>query len=113
MVWVDMALVNLEVRNPNKYAWEYQETLSSASEGVAVLVPAGVDNITLSLIVTAGSGKVQYTVSPIANVKNNTANWVNWDAGTVSATATDAIYPITALKQVNVSGTTRLEVRAQ
>ena len=38
---------------------------------------------------------------------------VDWALGTVNTTTQDSCTPVTALRQVNVSGESKLEVRAQ
>lgn len=94
-------------------AWEYKETLSVAGNGVSVLLPPDLDDVTVTLEVSAGSGKVQATTSTVADVKSDVAVWVDWTAGTVTQTTQDYCKPPTALRMVNVSGVTTLHLRAQ
>lgn len=95
--------------------WEGSQTLTSGTIGSSLLVPdeSGIiENITISLVISSGSGKVQTTASSRAAVKAGTANWVDWDRGVVSATTTDVFFDVTAIRAVRSAGTIILEVRA-
>jgi len=95
-------------------AWEYSEELSAPANGDTVIIPEDVQNISVTLVVTAGSGKIQATTDLLATVESGTGvTWVDWDHGVVTATTQDVAKPVTALRQVNVSGTTKLVMRAQ
>lgn len=88
--------------------------LSSPGNGVSVLVPTQVQSISVALILGgSSSGKVQSTLSPIEDVINDTAIWLDWSAGIVSFTTADVAKPVTAIRQVNISGTTQILMRAQ
>lgn len=97
----------------NEIAWHYEEELTSPGAGHAILFPTGIENIAVTLTPSGGSGKVQATTSSIERIKEGLAIWVDWDAGTVTASTQDYCSPVTAIRQVNVSGDTLLEVRAQ
>lgn len=59
----------------------------------------------------AGSGKIQFSVSPPAVVNAETAIWMDWSRGVVSSAAADiAEGPITAIRGVSVSGVLEVEV---
>lgn len=89
------------------YIREFSQTLSIVGNGNSILVPKGMQTVLISLKVTAGEGKVQFTMSSIAEVNAETAVWEDWDAGSVTAALTsDILYPITAIRSVNTSGTT-------
>jgi hypothetical protein len=98
-----------------KKGFEYKGViLSSAGNGGSVLIPTQVQNIAVALVVGGSStGKVQTTVSPLADVESDNAVWLDWDAGVVSTNTADVAKPVTAIRQVNVSGTTQLLMRAQ
>lgn len=95
------------------FAWEYKDELSAPANGDSVLIPTTVKSVAVTLEVSGGTGKVQATTSPISDVQNDTAVWIDWNAGEVAATTQDGIIPATAIRQVNTAGTTRLLVRAQ
>lgn len=61
--------------------------------------------------VVAGSGKVQATISPPADVNGGTADWVDWPAGTVNAVTQDTLEGVSAVRAYVASGTLRLIVR--
>lgn len=98
-----------------KKGFEYKSVvLSSAGNGVSVLIPTQVQNISVALVLGGSStGKVQTTISPLEDVINDIAIWIDWDAGVVSETTADVAKPVTAIRQVNASGTTQLLMRAQ
>jgi len=95
--------------------YEYTETKSAGTNTDPVLVPAGAGLITgwiVALVISSGSGRVEYSTSSRASVEAGTANWKAWDAGNVSATADDILEPVTAVRGVRLTGTIILEVIA-
>ena len=97
-------------------ALECQDKLVAAVNGNTILLPAGFSgaSVTLSFPV-AGSAKVQLTSSPQALVEEESASvaWVDWPHGVVSSIKQDVIMgKATAVRQVNVSGESVLDVRA-
>ena len=101
-------------RNKGSAIYESAETLSAPADGDTILLPdesGRMDSVMVSLVVTAGGGKVQYTISNRADVIAGNAVWYDWDAGAVVANTTDVMYHVSAVRQVNTSGTTKLEVR--
>ena len=97
----------------DKLGWEYADSLNSASNGDTVIIPDNVRFVSVALLITAGSGYVEATISKLADVLAGTGVWVVWDKGTITSSAQDSCIPVTALRQVNVSGTTKLQLRAQ
>lgn len=95
--------------------WEYDSgDVASPSNGNPVLIPDNVKVVSTTLEVNTGEGKLQATTNKVANVESDTdVVWVDWDAGSVTVTTQDACSPVTAIRMVNVSGTTRLMMRAQ
>ena len=94
-------------------AWEYKDELTAPANGDSVIIPTTVKSVAVTLEVSAGTGKVQATTSLLSEVENDTAVWVDWDAGEVAVTTQDGVAPVTAIRQVNATGTTRFIVRAQ
>lgn len=95
--------------------FEASQTLSSGTNGNSLLLPdesGTIDSILVSLIISSGSGKIQTTVSSLDNVKASSANWVDWDYGTVTTTTADVFYNVTAVRGVRTTGTVTIEVRA-
>ena len=98
-----------EMIQDSQYAQEnqyyYKQTLIAAGNGEAIRIPGG--DIRSVAYQFDGTGSVQVTGYPIADILADTAVWVTVLEG-------DAINPsITAIRQVNTSGTTVLNVRAQ
>lgn len=87
--------------------YTFREALADGVTGEAVVIRPMTNqkNITIKIMCGANSGKVQYTLSPDAMVVAGTADWSDWEKGTVSGTEIDvAIGPITGLRGVSVSG---------
>jgi len=114
MAWTVMTQEFPNTGEGNQMVLEYTEELAAPGNGADVIVPAGVAAVTCALKVTAGSGKVQWTPSPLAAVKAGTANWYDWPLGVVVADASDSfVSAVKAFRVVNVSGTVLLEATAQ
>ena len=94
-------------------AYEHSDTVAAPGNGNSVIVPADVKGISVTLKITGGQAKVQTTTDTIANVLDDSAEWVDWDAGDVATTTQDYAVPVTAIRQVNASGTSVLQLRAQ
>lgn len=92
--------------------WEYEETLSSPGNGVWIKNPNGILGSAVTLEISGGSGKVQATTSLMSKVDADLAVGVDWAQGVVTGTIQDYVIPVTAIRQVNVSGTTKITVRS-
>ena len=93
---------------------ESVQELDAAANGNTILAADQIGRmktILLSLIVTAGSGKIQYTISNRADVIAGNEVWYDWNAGVVIANTTDVLFFVSAVRVVNVTGTTKIEVR--
>lgn len=86
-------------------AYYYKQTLTAAGNGEAIRIPSGdISSIAYQL---DGDGSVQVTAYPAADILADTAVWSTLADG-------DTVNPaITAIRQVNSTGTTVLNVRAQ
>lgn len=94
--------------------YEAKETLESASTGNTILLPDGTGRfrkILVAFILTAGGGKFQFTYSNRADVIAGDAVWFDSADGAVVASITDELYHVSAIRQINTSGTTTLEIR--
>lgn len=96
-------------------AFEYDETLATGKTSNPIIIPDNIKSISVVLDIDTASGKVQYTLNKLADVISDTdVVWQDWDNGTISTTADDVFYPVTAIRFTNASGTaTRLMLRAQ
>lgn len=110
---VNIKIYQGNINTPNGF--EYKGVaLSSAGNGPSVIIPTQIRTVSVRLLVSgSSSGNVQYSLSTLAEVLADTAIWQEWDSGVVTAHTTDTANPVTAIRQVNVSGTTQLELRAQ
>lgn len=109
-----VTIPDYENRIDNK-GFEYQETLTSSGNGDSVIIPDCVSKISVTLEITGGgSGRIQATTNLLQDVlDDNNVVWIDWDNGVVAASTQDAMEPATAIRVVNVSGTTRIMARAQ
>ncbi len=97
-------------------AFEYDDTLTSAINGNSVIIPTNINKGAVTLQITGGgSGKIQTTTNLLQDViDDNGVVWVDWDSGTVAATTQDILeVAVTAIRQVNVSGNSRMMLRFQ
>ena len=96
-------------------AYDYSDELTSASNGDTVIIPATITGITVTLEIDTGNGKVQASTTPVNEIlaDENNAVWVDWDSGTVTVNTQDRVSPVSAIRQVNGAGTTKLTLRAQ
>lgn len=94
-------------REKDEFAWRQEYTLSAPADGDSVLVPTGIVNVNAAIFIATGEGKIQFTFDTKAKVEADTANWFDWDAGNVTAPTTSSFFQdMTAIRGVNVSGTT-------
>ena len=95
------------------FAFEFQESIATPSDGDWILIPDDIRSVAVALNVTTGTGKIQTTVDSVAKVQAGTATPIDWDDGVVAVDTADVFAPVTAVRQVNASGTTEIQVRAQ
>ena len=99
--------------SPTK-AWEYYEALAAAGSTSDVLVPDGVQNVSVTAESTATSVMVYTTTSPVYKVEDATATWVEWDLGAITTAATDTTQAVTAIRATQTgAGASKLHLRAQ
>ena len=117
-----MAIVNMTnvgvKGEKGQFAWEYEDDVSSVTEGDTIIIPGGVVGIAVTLDIGAAcTAKVQTTTDKIQDVINEkaTVTWVDWDAGAVIADTQDYCKPVTAIRLVQTIGTnkTKMKLRAQ
>lgn len=114
-----MSIVYLESntetnKSKGESVWEYKETKTTSGNGNIIMLPnetGKYDSVMCSLIISSGTGKIQTTISNRADIIAGIANWIDWDYGAVSSTTTDVFFQVAAVRQVNSSGTTKIEVR--
>ena len=85
-------------------------TVDADTTSDAIHILEGASPITIGLH-PLSSGKVQYTISAKTAIIADTANWVDWDAGSISeSTIQVALGSITGVRGVAVSGDATLEI---
>lgn len=94
--------------------WEGENSKATPGNGNTFLLidlAGKVESWLVSLVVTSGTGKVQYTNSIRSKVLAGTAIWYDWNDGVVAANTNDVFFNVSAVRLVNVTGTTLIEVR--
>ena len=94
-------------------SFESHETLVATGNGQWIRIPTGVQSVAITLDATLGIGKIQVSSDSLIDIKNDIASKVmDWDAGIVTnAYSNDVFFPCTAIREVNISGTTSIGVR--
>jgi hypothetical protein len=109
-----MAIVEMTKRVAARLGYEYAETIADGQNGDTIKVlPLGPENCvaTCRVIAGAGSGKLQFSTSPDADVLDGTAIWSDWAKGAVTGTDWDVLRgQVTALRGVSVSGEIKIEI---
>lgn len=96
----------------NPLRWDILMNDVGYSDPVILENLVGIKTVQLSPVV-AGSGKVQATLSPLSDVNGGTADWTDWDAGTVSTATMDEVSGVTAIRAYRATGTIRFIVRVE
>lgn len=89
--------------------YKASETLSSPGTGDWILVESGIKQINIDYIITAGEGYIEAT-NDYDGVIAGTAVGFKWSAGNVTANTQETAVGVAAIRQVNVSGTTKVIV---
>lgn len=99
------------------FIYEYKgPTLIATGVGPSVLIPADrtISNISVTLEISGGKGSIETTTSTIEDVEADVAIWEPTDEGDANNTFTTALFPATAVRQVNTnSAGTTLTIRVQ
>jgi len=112
-----MTSVNISNYDPNirNRDWEYDQTLVYVSVELTsnpIIIPRNLKEISVFLGITAGSGKIQYTLNKVADVISGTGVvWKDWDAGTVIIDTDDVLKKCSAIRFICTTGTVRLLVQ--
>lgn len=109
MAYVDMPFTSLSESEKDQLIWEFQETAVGENvAGTSIIIPAGVLAVGVTVVAgAAGTYKVQATTDKIYTIKNtpNSVTWVDWDKGTIGATAQDVLSPgASAVRLYSVTG---------
>jgi len=95
--------------------YEYDSgDVAAAGNGNWIIIPDNIRSVNAVLEITAGEGKLQTTKNKIADVIAGTdIVAIDWKLGSVIATAEDEhTGRVTAIRMVNISGTTRMLLNA-
>lgn len=89
---------------------EFSHTLTEPGFSDHEFCPRGVGGLFVALLPSeaGGEGIVQYTYSSIAEVKADTAEWIDlWNQTTLSY-KDDQLFLFTAIRMKNIAGTTKM-----
>ena len=100
--------------NENLPAYYFKDSLASAGNGDWVALPVGIAHISVILEVTSGEGYIEVT-NDWESVRDDgsASGIIAWDDGNVTETTQSQVAPVVAIRQVNVSGTTKMFLQAQ
>ena len=113
-MWYEMQVVPINTGGLVKKAFEYEESLSAAGNGNAILIPDDCKTISVQTEPTGCAVKVQATIDTLNAVKTGTPVWLDWDYGEVTDNVQKKCNPVTALRLVQVgAGSSKIKVRAQ
>lgn len=114
MAYEEMQVVPIKDGPQKTFAFEYEESLSSAGNGKSILIPDGINSVTVQVEPSGCTVKVQATIDKIKEIINNNAVWVDWDLGDVTSNSQDACIPPSAIRLVQLNaGNSKIKVRAQ
>lgn len=90
--------------------FEIDETLSIPGETDWIIIPRGIDETEVGLNPTlSGNGRIEYTLSNVSDViANSNIIAESWSKGNVISYADTIFGKITAVRMVNISGTTQM-----
>jgi len=96
--------------------YEYSAIYTTAGVKDTVLLPdesGKKEKFSAGLIVTSGTGSIEYTLSNRSDVIAGNGNWRLWTNGVVSANSDDLLGPVTAIRaNIATSGSVVFEVIA-
>jgi hypothetical protein len=114
-----MTSMNIDTYDPiiKNISYEYDQTLVYVSTPLTsdpIIMPNNIDQIAVTLSITAGEGKVQTTTNKLADVISGTSVvWHDWELGSIIATDQDVAAPVTAMRFICTTGTVRVMIKAQ
>lgn len=103
-----MAYINLSSQANELPERRYQETMAAGTAGDVLILDSlkPGESATVSILISSGSGYVQYTNEDIATILAGNATWTTWSLGTVSASSYGEFSSaITAVRPYRSSGT--------
>ena len=97
----------------SKYTYEKEIILDSPGYSDWVLIPPDVRNLVITFHpIVLGTGNIETTNDLKNKKKNSTAIPFEWCYGVVSRKVENSLYPIKAVRLLNISGTVRMVVSA-
>lgn len=113
---VQMKVANTQEGGDRGFAFEYSESLAAAGETKLVLIPDGIQNVSISAEGADGASVVVYSsVDTIDTIKLGTGiTWIAWSAGSITSAVGAVFNPVTAIKMIQTgTGSSKLSMRAQ
>lgn len=107
-------MIRLERDNWGDEFGVYRAIVSTTSTSDYVLLRPHVDSTSVAVYASTDC-YVEYTLSAVDLIDADSAQWITWPLGTVSANSTDSIVsPVTAVRVVSADGesTVQMEVLA-
>jgi len=106
--------VSVGLYESHEAVYELSEEINTIKSGDWYLIPNGINSISIMLVLAGSSrGRVDITTDTVENVHNGNPAYLAWSLGTITGTRFINHPPVTAIRQVNERGTTKLLVRCQ
>jgi len=91
----------------------FQEVIADGQNGSPIVTHPARNHsglVTCILIAGTNTGKIQFTGSPLKDIRAGTATWHDWDKGTSTGNDVSVIAaPVKAVRGVSVSGEVKVE----
>ncbi len=88
-----------------------EQLLTGATSDPVVIPPLNGQQVSVTMVAGANTGKIQFTTSTDAKVAAGTAIWQDWPAGVVTGTVSDRLISgVTAVRGVSSAGTVDFEL---
>lgn len=106
-------MITLEWQTEVGYGYFYKEVSVNNNE-TSDYVRLEHDTITSVAVYPDNRAKVQYSLSSIDKLENDTADWIDWPLRNVRRNSADTIVGVAiAIRLVSVNGAARMEVLAK
>ena len=88
---------------------QFEISQATAGTSDAYVIPRDYNDLLIGIYPgIASSAKLQYSLSSLDDITAGTAEWQDWDAGSVSVDTTDTLYVPVAVRLVVSSGSATL-----
>jgi hypothetical protein len=91
--------------------FSYKEVIADGADGESLIVnPLHGKPLTCTLIAGDSTGKIQFTTSPIEDVRDETCVWQDWPGASTGTVSDVLLGAVTAVRGVSISGEISVEL---